>query len=183
MKLFTKLLIIATITMFLADCGSSDKKAEHKDGHKTEVKKSEIMADFTLENIDGEKVSLYETLKKGPVIIDFWATWCGPCCEELPHLNKIHEKYDNVTVFAVDTDGARTSEKGKEFVRKNGFTFQTLIDVGGRGLKKDLKISAIPVTYIVLPGGEIFYKHTGYKTGDEVELEEKLKEALASLKK
>ncbi|MCF7919014.1 MAG: TlpA family protein disulfide reductase [Candidatus Cloacimonetes bacterium] len=143
---------------------------------------AEKMPDFTLENSAGEEVSLYSALNDSTiVIVDFWATWCGPCCLELPHLDSLNNKYKNLTVIAISTDGKKTMPKAKEYIAEKGYGFTVLHDPR-REVQRLLKVSAIPVTFIVAPDGEIFYQHIGYKEGDEIELEAKLKELLISLK-
>ena len=143
---------------------------------------AEKMPDFTLENSAGEEVSLYETLNDSTVVIvDFWATWCGPCIKELPHLDTLNKKYDNLKVLAITTDGKRTTKKAKEHITEKGYGFTVLHD-SRRAVQKLLKVKAIPVTFIVAPGGEIFYDHIGYKDGDEIELENHVIELLEKLK-
>lgn len=142
---------------------------------------AEVMPDFTLENSTGEEVNLYSVLNDSTVVIvDFWATWCGPCCKELPHLDALHNKYPNLQVLAITTDGRRTTQKAKDYIKENGYTFTVLHDPK-RAVQKLLKVKAIPVTFIVAPDGEIYYQHTGYKDGDEIELEHKLQELLEKL--
>jgi len=139
------------------------------------------MPDFTLENAAGNDVSLYGTLNDSTiVIVDFWATWCGPCCLELPHLDSLHNKYENVQVLAITTDGRRTMEKAKKYIQSKGYSFTILMD-SRREVQKLLEVEAIPETFIIAPDGTIHYQHTGYKAGDEVELEEHLQELLKEL--
>jgi peroxiredoxin len=143
---------------------------------------AEKMPDFTLENSAGEEVNLYDTLNDSTIVlVDFWATWCGPCCLELPHLDTLNSKYKNLEVFAITTDGKRTTEKAKEYIAEKGYGFTVLHD-SKRAVQKLLKVKAIPVTFIIAPDGEIFYDHIGYKEGDEEELENHIKELLAKLK-
>ncbi|MCF7913054.1 MAG: TlpA family protein disulfide reductase [Candidatus Cloacimonetes bacterium] len=139
------------------------------------------MPDFTLENAAGNDVSLYGTLNDSTVVIvDFWATWCGPCRQELPHLDSLHIKYPNVEVLAITTDSRRTMEKARKFIKDKGYSFTTLMDPG-REVQKLLEVEAIPVTFIIAPDGNIHYRHTGYKAGDEIELENQLIELLKEL--
>jgi peroxiredoxin len=142
---------------------------------------AEKMPDFTLENAAGNEVSLYGTLNDSTVVIvDFWATWCGPCRQELPHLDSLHNKYANVQVLAITTDGRRTMEKAKKYIQDKGYSFTILMD-SKRQVQKLLEVEAIPKTFIIAPDGTIHYQHTGFKAGDEVELEEHLQELLKEL--
>ena len=142
---------------------------------------AEKMPDFALENAEGKEVSLYNTLNDSTVVIvDFWATWCGPCCLELPHLDTLQIKYKNLKVLAITTDGRRTMQKAIDYIANKGYTFTILMD-SSREVQKLLEVEAIPETFIIKPGGEIYYQHTGYKAGDELELENHLLELLQEL--
>jgi thiol-disulfide isomerase/thioredoxin len=114
------------------------------------------------------------------VIVDFWATWCGPCVKALPHLDSLHNKYDNLQVFAVTTDGRRTLQKAKDYIKEKGYTFTVLMD-SNREVQRLLNIQAIPETFIITPSRKIHYRHIGYKPGDEVKLEDKVKELLIEM--
>ncbi|MDP8323356.1 MAG: TlpA disulfide reductase family protein [Candidatus Stygibacter australis] len=142
---------------------------------------AEKIPDFSLENAEGNEISLYGTLNDSTVVIvDFWATWCGPCRLELPHLDSLHTKYDNVEVLAITTDGRRTMQKAKDYIAKKGYSFTILMDSRNE-VQRLLEVDAIPETFIIAPDGEIHYRHTGYKPGDELELEEHLVELLKEL--
>ena len=142
---------------------------------------AEKIPDFSLENAEGNEISLYGTLNDSTVVIvDFWATWCGPCNLELPHLDSLHTKYANVEVLAITTDGRRTMQKAKDYIAKKDYSFTILMD-SRRKVQKLLKVEAIPETFIIAPDGEIHYRHIGYKPGDEIEIEEHLVELLKEL--
>lgn len=143
---------------------------------------AEMIPDFTLENSAGEEVNLYSVINDSTVVlVDFWATWCGPCCKELPHLDALYKKYPNLEVLAISTDGRRTTQKAKDYIKEKGYSFTVLHDPK-REVQKLLKVKTIPVTFLVSTDKEIFYQHKGYKDGDEVELEHKLIELLESEK-
>jgi len=66
--------------------------------------------DFTAKDLQGKEVKASELLKKGPILVDFWTTWCGPCKREMPELDKLHKKYRDrgFSVVAISQD-ERTS--------------------------------------------------------------------------
>ncbi|HLT23773.1 MAG TPA: TlpA disulfide reductase family protein, partial [Ignavibacteria bacterium] len=68
--------------------------------------RSQSFSDFTLQDLDGNDVSLSKLLEKGPVFLSFWATWCSPCKDEMKEMQKIYEKYKDqgFTYLAVNTD-------------------------------------------------------------------------------
>lgn len=87
--------------------------------------------DFTMEDKDGKEVKLSDFEGK-PVVVNFWASWCPPCKEEMPDFEKVwNEMGDEVTFLMVNmTDGQReTVEKGKKYIEKNDFSFPVYYDV------------------------------------------------------
>lgn len=143
---------------------------------------AEKIKDFTLQDAAGNDVTLYEVLGNGNVVIlDFWATWCIPCCKALPHLNRFHEENENVVVIAVSEDSKRSIKKAAKYIEKNGYTLTTLYDPDGE-VKKLLGVQVMPETFYIKPDGEIFFHHVGYKAGEEIAMEEELNTLLESLK-
>jgi len=122
--------------------------------------------DFRLENINGKYQKLSELQQDGLVIIDFWATWCDPCLNALPKMNELHQKYDDVTVIAVNLDKPRDKSKAVAHIKSNRFDFVTLFDPTSN-VAKQFNVTGIPRTLIIDPQGEIIYDHTGYQRGDE----------------
>lgn len=87
--------------------------------------------DFTVLDYDGNEVTLHDYIGT-PIVLNFWASWCPPCRDEMPHFNKVSEEYqkDELLFLMVDlAEGRReTVEAGKKFVEDNGFTFTVLFD-------------------------------------------------------
>ena len=136
------------------------------------------LQDFILEDIDGNRVKSTELLKKGPIILDFWATWCKPCTKELPELDKLHTKYDTlITVVCISIDKPKSMASAKAIIKSQQFSFVTLFDIN-KEVQNMLNIKLIPRTFIVNTDNTIVYEHTGYKKGDEVTLEEELNKLL-----
>ena len=134
----------------------------------------EKVPNFTLEDIDGNTVKFSELLEKGPIILNFWASWCKPCMKELPILNNLKTKYDTlITVVCVSADRPRDFAKARSIIKSQKFSFLTLFDQN-REVQKLFNITSIPRIFIISQDGEIIYDHTGYKRGDEKHLEEEL---------
>ncbi len=125
--------------------------------------------EFKLKNMKGKWVNLSQKIDKHFVILDFWASFCGPCKKELPGLNKIDKNHKDINVLAVCTDRPRTQNKAKAFIKSNRFSFETLFDSKGT-VRKLFNVVDIPHTVIIAPNGEIVTVHTGYKRGDEKHL-------------
>ena len=94
--------------------------------------------DFTVINNNGDEVKLSDYIGK-LVVVNFWATWCGPCASELPAFDNAYEKYkDEVEFLMVNlTDGySETVDKVKKYVKDNGYTFPVYYDTKYSAFKK-----------------------------------------------
>ena len=118
--------------------------------------------DFNLSAPDGKQVQLSELLKEGPVLLDFWATWCKPCIKGMPKLNDIHEKYKDqgLTVVGINEDGPRGQNRIRPFLRGRNITFQIAIDSDGSVMKR-MQVRALPTTLLIAPDGEIVLRQAG----------------------
>lgn len=122
------------------------------------LKVGQAAPDFKLQTLDGDEVSLSDLLGE-KVILNFWATWCPPCREEMPEMEKFHQEFgEEVHVLAVNTTGSETKKDAvPEFVREGGYTFPILLD-------KDLQVTndyqaiSIPTTYFIGTDGVIQQK-------------------------
>jgi pentatricopeptide repeat protein len=127
--------------------------------------------DFNLKSLDGQMVKLSD--QKGKVvIIDFWATWCGPCKMSFPYLQKVYEQYKanpNVLILALNTWERETGDKREEMVKKfmsdNKYTFQVLYD---ESIVEKYGASGIPTKYIIDKNGQIAFESIGFNNGPEM---------------
>ena len=115
--------------------------------------------DFTLENLEGSPVSLKDFQGK-VVFLNFWATWCPPCRAEMPHMEKLWQKFKEEDFVILAVDLREGKEKVSSFVKENGYTFPVLLDSGGE-VANTYGIRAIPTTYLVDPEGKIAGKALG----------------------
>ena len=108
--------------------------------------KTQKMVNFKLQDLQGKNVELKSLLGKGPIVIDFWATWCSPCLKELPELSNLQKKYDSIQVVAISVDKSRKINQVKREVKSHHYKFLTLLDKSGVYQKK-LNIINIPQTF------------------------------------
>ncbi len=128
---------------------------------------------FTLETVDGgTKISLHD-FKGKPVVINFWATWCGPCKEELPLFEQMWNKFkdEDVVFLGVNVMDDRTN--ASEFIKNSGITYTNLYDQPGEVSSK-YKVIALPATFFINKGGELAVKNYGPFIGKEGEKKFKL---------
>jgi thiol-disulfide isomerase/thioredoxin len=126
-----------------------------------EVPKAEVASsDFTLESLDGKSVSL-ASFKGSLVFLSFWATWCGPCKQELPSAQALYEKLKGKGFLILAVDVMEENKTVNAFVRANRMTFPVLLDADGKvGGEYDAR--SIPTNYIVDRKGKILARIVGY---------------------
>lgn len=138
------------------------------------------MPNVTLKDLNGKTVNIskYNSYEK-PVIISFWATWCGPCLKELAAIHEVYpqwQKETGVELVAVSIDDARTKARVKPQVNGKSWKYTVLLDEN-QDLKRSLNIVNVPYT-IVMYKGKIVYSHSSYTPGIENELYAKVKSAI-----
>ena len=124
-------------------------------------KKGDTIADFTITTHKGESVTLSEVLmEKDAVLINIFATWCGPCQAEFPFMEKAYKQFqDKVEIIALSGDGSDTIEKIHQLANSFGLTFPVGKD--SAGISSGIKLSAFPTTLIVDRFGTIVFFQVG----------------------
>ena len=116
---------------------------------------------FSITTTDGQRVSLDE-LKGKAVLIDFWATWCAPCREALPHMREIAKKFEGQPLVVLSVSLDDDEQKWKEFVANNGMTWPQYRDGGFKGPIATLfAVRAIPQTFTIDADGVLQDQHIG----------------------
>ncbi len=135
--------------------------------------------DFEIETISGDEVALSDFLGNGPVLINFWATWCKPCVEEMKYYQEIYNKYKErgLTLLAISEDHERSVAKVIPYIRSNNYNFTVLLDPDN-SVARDYYVRVVPHTYVIDANGNIVFSHSGYKKGDEKEVEKIIVELL-----
>lgn len=141
--------------------------------------------DVRLKTLKKQSVSLHEALQEADyTVLSFWATWCAPCKRELNTIAEVYEdwrKQYNMQLIAITIDDQRMLSKVPAIVATNWWEYPVLADEDS-SLRNAINVTSIPRTFIVDREGTILYDHNGYKPGDEIALEEKLK-ALAKARR
>lgn len=129
-------------------------------------KEGDAAPDFALKDADGKEYKLAD-FKGKVVLLDFWATWCGPCVRAMPTIQKLHEAYKDKPVAII---GMNTWERGNatEFVKKKGFTYLQLLKADD--LAKEYGISGIPTLVLIDGAGKILHTAVGFSDDEEKEL-------------
>jgi len=130
---------------------------------------------FEVRSIDDAKLNLDTLLVRGPVLLDFWATWCRPCLRAIPELEKLHETFGarGLSVIGISADGPRNYPKVRPFARRLGVTYPIALDEDG-SLQQRYQARALPTTILIAPDGRIVDVHQGYRPGEIEALGEKI---------
>jgi thiol-disulfide isomerase/thioredoxin len=122
---------------------------------------------FTLAARGGHEVSL--TQYKGQVVmINFWASWCGPCRQEMPLLESIYKKYNKMGFTLLGVNVEPDSQAANEWLKQTPVSFPILYDKDSK-VSKLYDVAGMPSTVIIDRGGKLRMLHRGYKPGDENE--------------
>jgi peroxiredoxin/outer membrane lipoprotein-sorting protein len=128
--------------------------------------------DFTLTSLKGEKISL-SSLKGKVVIIDFWASWCPPCREELKIIQKLYDEYKDRGVIILCINSNEEREKVEDFIDENNYNFTVLLDTDGR-VSDNYKVISIPRIFLINKEGIVVKDMTGYSPESEKILKEEI---------
>jgi peroxiredoxin len=121
--------------------------------------------DFTLKSLSGQNLNLTE--QRGKItVINFWASWCGPCRKEMPILQDLHNKYTDLGVQVWGVNVEQENQAGRDFIKSINVDFPILFDEKNT-LSEQYQVSAMPTTVIVGRSGNIRFVFRGYKDGYE----------------
>jgi len=172
------LVAVAMAGMTFAGCSSDGTADGTLDGVEERAAPGFMAPGFELENLDGEAISL-GSLRGRPVMLNFWATWCGPCRAEMPYIQEIHEDpawlESGLLILAVNI--GESASQARSFVDDFGLTFTVLLDSDEKQAMT-YNISHIPTTFFIGKDGIIKDVRVGSFRG-KAEIEGYLQELIA----
>ena len=131
---------------------------------------------FTLAALSGQQSALSQY--KGQVImVNFWATWCGPCQQEMPLLDQMYKKYKpaGFTLIGVNVD--KEAPAVKDLMARKPVSFPVLLDPANQ-VSKAYHVDEMPSSVLIDRMGEIRYIHRGYRPGDENEYQDRIRQLI-----
>jgi thiol-disulfide isomerase/thioredoxin len=165
---FRSLLVLLCLAAALSACGQAPPPDSLIEGRRFPA--------LTLTNFDGSRETM-ESYRGRLVILNVWATWCAPCRQEMPALERLHRKLDParfaVIGLSVDSEG----DIAQEFLRERGISFKSYLDADAALARRLLEIRVYPDTFIIAPDGVLLRRIVGERDWDRPELPEILQAA------
>jgi peroxiredoxin len=156
----TTLALVWALAVLAAGCGGANPGS----GEGTGVQIGDQAADFRLATLDGDEIALSD-FRGSVVLVNFWATWCGPCRSEMPAFQGAYEARaeDGLVVLAVNYQ--QKAEEVRPFVEELGLTFPVVLDPSLR-VARLYQVRGLPSSMIVDPDGVVRVRHIGEMTPD-----------------
>jgi peroxiredoxin len=131
---------------------------------------------FTLDSRDGGKVSLAD-FKGQVVMINFWATWCGPCRQEMPKLEAIHQRFGKLGFTLLGVNVEDNPDGAKKFLKETPVTFPILFDPKSVATKL-YHVETMPSSVLIGRDGTMRFVYHGYQAGYENDYQDKIRSLL-----
>lgn len=163
MKMFKKVIVIFLVSLLWLPLSYADPAKS-------------AAPNFTLKSRSGENLKLSE-YRGDVVLVNFWASWCGPCRKEMPKLEELYQKYKNLGFNLLAVNVEEDSSKANDFLKDLSVTFPVLYDNENK-VSKLYKVSAMPSTVIIDRDGNVRFVHHGYLAGYENDYSKEIKELI-----
>ena len=168
------LLILLVLVLMLSACGGKPVEETQPETTIPETAATEeteavdySAPDFTMYDLDGNPVNLSDFFGK-PIVLNFWASWCGPCKSEMPDLEEAYLEYGEDIHFLIVnlTDGSsETVETASAYIESQGYTFPVYYDTDMDGAYA-YSISSIPMTFFIDANGDLYTYYLGAMSAD-----------------
>lgn len=178
-----RLAVLLVLVLVIAGCKRGEQAAGDGDAKKTPAQTATgtepgaMMPEYAAMNLDGSKFELVSRRNK-VVLLNLWATWCGPCRYEIPELQRIHDEYAQrgfeVVGVSVDESGI---ESVRQFVTEQKMTYPVVLDPQGN-LANVLQTSVLPTSVLIGRDGKIVWKKVGAILEGDEELKSAIEKAL-----
>lgn len=159
MKKIITLTVLLGVFLFVISCNQSTEESSADTDSST-------AESFTLDSLlENKEISLGD-FKGKPVVLNFWATWCGPCREEMPLFENFWNKYKDKGVVFLGVDVMDDKDNAIEFIKSTGISYPNLYDPSGKVSSK-YRVIALPATFFIDREGNIVAKNYGPFLGND----------------
>jgi peroxiredoxin len=164
----------ALFCVVLSGCGQTEREekstSNNASNHVQAVSESEKLPDFTLTTLSGNTINLRQLEGQKVVVVNFWATWCGPCRHEIPDFNGVYSRYRDrgVEILGVSVDQYPESVL-PPFLEKIPITYPVLL--GSPEMMYRYDIRALPTTFVIDRSGRIANRIVGMTSAAKLEAE------------
>ena len=170
MKTFTSKKVLKTAAIALLCAGLASGALADSAGEKKKA------PDFTLKSNQDTNIRLAEQ-RGNVVMLNFWASWCGPCKQEMPLLDQLHKRYSKAGFTIIGVNVEQDPGKAKKVLRDIPVSFPVLFDTEST-VSKLYDVSAMPTTVMIDRDGNIRHLHKGYKPGYEDQYRKQIKQLI-----
>lgn len=132
--------------------------------------------DFTLKSRGGKNIKLSE-LRGQVVMVNFWASWCGPCRQEMPLLDQLYQRYQPMGFTLLGVNVEEDSGAANKVLQEIPVSFPILYDSRNE-VSKSYRVGAMPSTVLIDRDGKMRYLHKGYQSGYEDEYQQQIRELI-----
>jgi peroxiredoxin len=132
--------------------------------------------DFTLKSNSGKNIKLSE-LRGQVVMINFWASWCGPCRQEMPLLDQLYQRYQPMGFTLLGVNVEEDSTAADKILKEIPVSFPVLYDNKSK-VSESYQVQAMPSTFLIDRDGKLRYLHKGYKPGTEQDYQQQIRELI-----
>jgi peroxiredoxin len=156
-------LLLLALALGLASCSSTGPGSAVPQG----INEGTRARDFTLKAMDGSKASLSD-YRGGPVLINFWATWCAPCRAEIPDFEAAYQAHKDEGFVVLGVNVEESQQAVESFVAEVGMTYPVLLDEHGQ-VMREYRSQGLPMSLLLDEEGVIQVRHVGLLSGDKLE--------------